>query len=122
MNCFNHSERPAVGLCKSCGKALCKDCISEVPHGLACKDACEDRVKFINCIIDSNKQALTAANVQVKSGTAFMIVLGIVFCLFGFLPLIISGQKGTIFLGVMGIVFLVTGLLRLHSKNRYPEV
>ncbi len=26
MNCFNHSEIPAVAYCRACGKALCNDC------------------------------------------------------------------------------------------------
>ena len=26
MNCFNHSETPAVAYCRACGKALCNDC------------------------------------------------------------------------------------------------
>ena len=26
MNCFNHSEVPAVAYCRTCGKALCADC------------------------------------------------------------------------------------------------
>ena len=47
MNCFNHRDKPAIGLCKSCGKALCEDCLTEVPNGLACKGSCEDRVNMI---------------------------------------------------------------------------
>src|ERR1035438_2031789 len=26
MNCFNHSETPAVAYCRACGKALCTEC------------------------------------------------------------------------------------------------
>lgn len=26
MNCFNHSEMPAVAYCRTCGKALCAEC------------------------------------------------------------------------------------------------
>ena len=26
MNCFNHSETPAVAYCRACGKALCDEC------------------------------------------------------------------------------------------------
>ena len=122
MNCFYHPDQPALGLCKSCGRGLCRSCTAEVPDGLACKNHCEDRVMLINRIIDSNKQILTAANVQIRSGTIFMIVLGILFCAFGFLPYFISGQKGPIFLGIMGLVFLITGLLRLRKKAKYPEI
>ena len=122
MNCFNHPELPALGICKSCGKGLCRECITEVPDGLACKNRCEARVGFINRIIDSNKQALTAANSHVRSGAIFIIVSGLIFCGFGFLPYIMSGQKGTLFMGVIGIVFLVTGIFRFGSKAKYPDL
>ena len=122
MNCFNHPELPALGICKSCGKGLCRDCITEVPDGLACKNRCEDRVLFINRIIDSNKQALTAANNQVRSGAIFIMVTGLIFCAFGFLPYFLSGQKGTLFMGIVGIVFLLAGIFRLGSKAKYPEL
>ncbi len=115
MNCFNHPDQPALGLCKSCGRGLCRSCLTEVPDGLACKNRCEARVNLINSIIDNNKKTLAAANVQIRSSTLFLIVMGVLFCVFGFLPLVISGEKGTIFIGVMGLVFLVTGLLRLRS-------
>ncbi len=29
MKCFNHTDRDAVGQCKSCGKGLCKDCFQQ---------------------------------------------------------------------------------------------
>jgi uncharacterized membrane protein YbhN (UPF0104 family) len=96
--------------------------MTELPDGLACKNKCEDRVTLINHIIDSNKQVLTAANVQIRSGTIFIIVLGILFCAFGFLPYAISGEKGALFLGAMGLVFLITGLLRLRKRAKYPEI
>lgn len=122
MNCFNHSGQPAIGICKSCGKGLCRECIAEIPDGLACKNSCEDRAMLINRIIDSNKQVLSAANNQVRSGTFFMILSGLIFCAFGLFPYFISGQKGGLFLGVIGIVFLASGLLRLRSKAKYPEL
>lgn len=122
MNCFNHPELPALGICKSCGKGLCRECISEVPDGLACKNRCEDRVRFINRILDSNKQALTAANNQVRSGAIFIIVTGLIFCAFGFLPYFISGQKGALFLGIIGAVFVISGLFCLSAKAKYPDL
>jgi len=96
--------------------------MSELPDGLACKNRCEDRVTLINRIIDNNKSVLAAANVQIRSGTLFMIVLGILLSAFGFLPVLISGQKDMVFVGVMGLVFLFSGLLRLRSKAQYPEI
>ena len=31
MNC-SHCNRPAIGVCKFCGRGICKDHIKELPH------------------------------------------------------------------------------------------
>jgi len=124
MNCFKHADRPALGLCKSCGKGLCSECLVEVPDGLACKckNQCEDRVNLINQIINNNQKVLSAANVQVKSSGIFILLLGILFCLFGFLPILISGNTSTIFMGLLGLFFAVYGIIRLIKKSQqYPQ-
>ncbi len=28
MKCFNHHDRDAFGICKTCGKALCLECMA----------------------------------------------------------------------------------------------
>ena len=122
MNCFFHPDRPALGLCKSCGRGLCQDCLAEVPDGLACKNRCKERVQFINRITDSNRQVLAATNVHVRTATVFTLAFGVLFCLFGFLPYFVFGEKGALILGAMGVVFLVSGLLRLRPKARFPEL
>ncbi len=44
MNCINHAFRPAVGICKVCGKALCLECLAETPGGIVCKGRCEGKL------------------------------------------------------------------------------
>lgn len=39
MKCTAHPERPALGYCGRCGKALCKDCLVRLSTGNFC-DAC----------------------------------------------------------------------------------
>ncbi|MBM4149287.1 MAG: hypothetical protein FJ224_09605 [Lentisphaerae bacterium] len=119
MNCFNHPDKPAIGFCKSCCKGLCADCAATLPNGLACRNACEDRVTLINQIIDNNQKVISAANVQVRSSGLFILLLGAVFCLFGFLPLFMSGNTGTLFLGIIGLFFAAYGVIRLLKKSQY---
>ena len=120
MNCFNHSDIPAVGICKSCGKGLCKDCLVEVPDGLACKQSCEEQVRNINFLIDSNKQVLTATRFHAKNATLLLLLFGGVVFLLGLIPYLITGENGTLFLAVLGFVFLVLGFLRLRKKGSFP--
>jgi len=45
MICFSHQDKQGVGVCKSCGKAVCQDCVIEFSKGLACSAACEKDAK-----------------------------------------------------------------------------
>jgi len=47
MNCFNHPDIPAVGICKVCHKGLCKGCAFDLGHGIACKNHREE-VEVLN--------------------------------------------------------------------------
>ena len=84
MNCFNHPSEPAVGLCKSCCKALCRGCVTELENGLACRGtSCEERVRLINRIIDNNKKVLSVANTQNRIAVTMTLGMGAAFCAFG---------------------------------------
>ena len=48
MNCYRHQPLSAVGVCKTCFKALCPDCAVDVGNGLACKGECEQKVLELN--------------------------------------------------------------------------
>lgn len=48
MNCYRHQPLGAVGVCKTCFKALCPDCASDIGNGLACKGECEQKVRELN--------------------------------------------------------------------------
>lgn len=119
MNCFHHPDRPAVGICKSCGRGLCPACAAAMPDGLACRGACEGRVRLLNRIVDSNERVLSAANAQVKSSGLFILLMGVVFCLFGFLPLALHGSTSTLFIGILGVCFALYGALRLLRRSQY---
>lgn len=40
MHCFSHRDVSAIGLCKSCFKAVCSQCVQELKEGLACSEDC----------------------------------------------------------------------------------
>lgn len=48
MNCYHHTSLPAIGICKTCFKALCPECAVDVGNGLACKGNCEEKVRELN--------------------------------------------------------------------------
>lgn len=40
MECFTHSGAQAVGVCKSCGKAVCRACVVDIGVAIACCEKC----------------------------------------------------------------------------------
>jgi hypothetical protein len=94
MRCFNHSENRAVGLCKNCLKGVCPDCLSDTGNGLACKTACEERVKALD---DYNDLAMTQG---LKSLTYIQK----------------SGKGTSLFALILGVLFIIGGLFLVPSK------
>lgn len=54
MNCTNHPEKEAVGMCMYCGKPFCQDCLIEVKGKMYCKDD-------IGNVVDEAKQTSASA-------------------------------------------------------------
>ena len=44
MNCYVHDRVPAVGLCASCQKAGCRECIGREAPRLVCRTCSENRI------------------------------------------------------------------------------
>ena len=40
MECFVHEGKPAVALCRTCGKGVCRSCALPVTRGVICSEAC----------------------------------------------------------------------------------
>jgi hypothetical protein len=123
VNCFNHRERPAVGLCKACGKALCAECLAEVPNGLACKNLCESRVNLINRLVDRMSQTMAARKRLIRQYGLVLVLSGIGIIIFA---LVSYSQYTAIpsfpyFCGFMGCALLVFGVLILRRKGQFPD-
>mgnify|MGYP001111951317 CR=1 FL=1 len=54
MNCTNHPEVEAQGMCAYCGKPFCKECLVEVKGRMYCKDD-------LGNVLDEAKQSASAA-------------------------------------------------------------
>jgi len=102
MRCFNHSDREAVGTCKSCSKGLCGDCAADLEHGLACRGKHEQNVADLNAMVlrASRVQATTRGARYVAP--AFTAFLGVMFVGYGYFKEGLSG-----FLLPLGVGFLV---------------
>lgn len=67
MQCFSHPYEQAVGVCKSCGKGVCRTCAIQVNRGLACSQECKPFAEAL-----SRLQSTTIRNVGLVSAQRFM--------------------------------------------------
>jgi hypothetical protein len=101
MKCFYDTTQDAVGTCKSCGKGLCADHVVDLGKGLACKNRCEEDVRSLIALIDSNvAMRATSQKLILSSGRAGII--------------------GSLFFLLMGTSFLVAGIVWWERRGLFP--
>ena len=121
MNCANHPEVEAVGMCAYCGKPYCKDCLVEVKGRMYCKadlgnvldeakQSSAAAVPTIN-ITNSNESTNTNTNNNMNGmpfvGPRKKKMVALVLCLLGFLGL---GGLHRMYVGKVGsgVLYLIT--------------
>jgi hypothetical protein len=118
MNCFNHSDTPAVAYCRSCGKALCTECKRTAQGTIFCDEhapaaAIEGAIR--QAVVDRIAQE-TAAAVASPHPTGSVSTGDVspgLACLLGFIPgvgAIYNGQyaKGLVHAIVFGLLVSIT--------------
>ena len=120
MNCFYHPTDSAVGICKSCQKALCMTCAVDLGKGLACKSRCEEDVRRLIEIVETSVRYSPASRSIVaasrRSGmiqSTLAALMGVVFLWWG-----LRSGEGMMFVAVMGAVFLIYGLVQFYRMSR----
>jgi len=120
MNCFNHSETPAVAYCRACGKALCNECKRTAQGTIYCDEhapaaAIEGAIR--QAVVDRMAQETAAAVAGAPPPSAGSTATGDVSpglaCLLGFIPgvgAIYNGQyaKGLVHAIVFGLLVSIT--------------
>jgi hypothetical protein len=118
MNCFNHSDIPAVAYCRACGKALCADCKRTAQGTIFCDEhapaaAVEGAIR--QGIVDdmAQKAASAAATPRATGSIATNDVSPGLACLLGFIPgvgAIYNGQyaKGLVHAIIFGLLVSIT--------------
>jgi len=119
MNCFNHSETPAVAYCRTCGKALCANCKRTAQGTIFCDEhapaaAIEGAIR--QAVVDRMAQEAVAAAASTRapgSSAATGDVSPGLACLLGFIPgvgAIYNGQyaKGLVHAIVFGLLVSIT--------------
>jgi len=73
MNCYYHPENESVGVCTSCGKLLCSECVVEVQGKQVCRDCLSHGTAAMG---DSDKDPNTAFLIELVGGFFGLLGLG----------------------------------------------
>ena len=65
MNCTNHENVEASGMCTYCGKPFCKDCLVEVKGKMYCKNDLDK--------VFDEKETYLLENKEMQEGDVFYI-------------------------------------------------
>lgn len=83
MRCYYHEDREAVGICKNCYRALCRDCAVDVGDGLACPGACEGKVRESNEMVQKGIRNIRMGKSNLRWSVFFNAAMGLLFIVFG---------------------------------------
>ncbi len=120
MECFKHTKIAAVGICKSCYKAVCKDCAIEVPHGLACSPECAIEVNESNQAQERSKTIYGIGKRKSRipsSGVILWSLFAVVMWALFLFPYLVAGKVLYENL-VMAILFTVIAGIAFYSARR----
>src|SRR5580658_9442633 len=115
MRCFNHPEVDAVAICKSCSRALCHECVSEVGKSASCKNRCEADVAALNELVQRGRTAYQKTSSTYLRSGIFVLLLGLVFFLIGIATSF--GPKPDYFLLITGGLFIAWGISYFFSAK-----
>jgi len=122
MKCFNHPIVDAVGVCKSCGRGLCRDCVAEVGLGVACRNRCEAVVETLNDLVERGRTAYQKNSSTVLRIGIFTFLMGALFLILGGVSLK-EGARGpwAYFIPAMGALFIGMGVSYFISAKRIRQ-
>lgn len=127
MKCFYHDDRDAIGICKSCGRGLCRECCFEFRKGLACRGRCEDDAAAVASLIEQsvewqpwNVAVLRSQRRVSKRYGPIAIILGIIM---GLVALLGDTDAGTRTVSaVMAFLFVTLGGILLRRGRFMPTI
>ena len=120
MECFTHNGKSAVGICKACGKAVCRTCAKDLGFGLACSDTCATEYTELNEMNQRGKRIYgIGKNVKKKlpSGVVMWLMFAVFFGGFGIFQTIKTGRPDWFLLIFSAISLIVAFISYRRSKD-----
>ena len=108
MECYQHPGHGAVGICKHCSKAVCRECVRETVGGLACCEAGAEANIRLHAITGAAVKAYGIGEGKRSPPSAVVMpaLLGLGFLLFGLWDMFSAKPGIAWFMAPMGLLFL----------------
>lgn len=115
MNCYQHSDQPAVATCANCGVGLCTDCVNKSYYAIDNKPLCH------SCNLTIAESELRRLKKE-KTWTTVKLCFVVVFMVLGIIIFLTSGDlmNGWIYFGLGGIPSAFRST-RQTREQRYAE-
>jgi hypothetical protein len=129
MNCFQHTQKPAVGHCTYCGRGLCQECTTVVDGKLSCRGSCQQEIARERLIMRGSETALsqrsviyeTSAKVQHRS-FALGVTLGVLMIAIGVFLLLVQAPVAAGVILVLGIAFFMHGIAIGRAGKKFKSL
>lgn len=116
MNCYNHQDKTAVGICPACHKGICKECGSKSEIFSCNKNLCLEFAQKISNIVNINVSQVKKANKNLKKSYITDALGGLFFVVMGCLFYSDDVAFGLTFMG-FGFVFIAYAAYGIFSKH-----
>jgi hypothetical protein len=118
MVCFNHPDKPAVGLCKHCQRGLCIDCAALLDDSLACRNRHEGEVRALEQMTARNILQAQRVGSSYLRNAIFYGLVGVLFAGFGMMQLRWLGWQAVFFL-MIGVFLLYAAGANYFESRKY---
>lgn len=117
--CFSHRGVNAVGVCKSCGKAVCRDCGRDLGFALVCSEGCAREAADFHEMNQRGKKlyGIGVDRKRLPSGVVMWLLFGTLFGGFGVYTSVRTGVPDG-FLLIFGVAcFVIAALAHRRAKE-----
>jgi hypothetical protein len=118
MNCYYHPSRPALGVCKYCGRGLCAECLAEAGDCLACKGRHEEQVLAAEGLAARNLLQARRVGLNYRRNAVFYFLSGALFTGFGLYQLRWAGTQA-LFLLLIGLFLLYAAVANYLESRKF---
>jgi len=119
MECFAHPSSQGVGVCKGCGKAICRACAQDLGFAVACSDTCAAESAAVHEMNQRGKKlyGIGVSNKKIPSGVIMWVMFGLLFGGFGVFNSLRNGQPEWFLLTFGAASFVIAVIAYRRAKE-----